>query len=123
MKYYSLLLTAFLVLNACSSSKNWKGTSTFQGTQAEFEELNGKQAFTIQVPDNDTYLKYQFTVNSGKLAAIIKSPTQIMLSKELAHTERDSIHLLNQKGTEYRIYLEGKQAKGGFDISFTNSPH
>lgn len=121
MRYFSFLLTTILLLNACSSSRNWKGTSNSEGTQAEFDELNGKQAFTILVPDNDTYLKYHFIVNSGKFETIIKSPKEVILRKELNAMVSDSIHVLNQKGAEYKIYLKGKQASGGFDIRFTDS--
>lgn len=120
MRYLGFLLTSILLLNACSSSRNWTGTSNREGAQAEFDELNGKQVFTILVPDNDTYLKYHFTVNSGKLETIIKSRKEIILSKELSATVTDSIHVVNQKSTEYKIYLKGKQASGEFNIRFTD---
>lgn len=121
MRYFSFLLTTILLLNACSSSRNWKGTSNSEGTQAAFDKLNGNQAFTITVPDNDTYLKYHFTINSGKIETIIKSPREVILSKELSAMVTDSIRVVNQKGAEYKIYLKGKQASGEFDIQFTDS--
>lgn len=122
MKFYLNLLIIFLLVIACSSSKNWRGTSNLKGTWAEFEKLNGKQAFTILVPDNDTYLKYHFSINGGKLKTIIKSPNKTILDKEFREMdETDSIHLVNQKGTQYKIYLRGKQSSGEFNVKFTTS--
>lgn len=119
----SIFLFAFLFLgDACSSSKNWTGTSNSESTQAVFEALNGKQTFTILVPGNDTYLKYHFAVNSGKLEAKIKSPTATILHKELSELASDSIHIVNQKGTAYKIYLVGKEAAGEFNVGFTAGP-
>lgn len=123
MKYLSFLLISILLLNACSSSKNWTGTSNLQGTKAEFDKLNGKQAFTLLVPDNDSYLKYHVKVNSGKLETIIKSSKKTILNKEFSTMLTDSIHVVNQKGTQYKIYLKGKQASGEVDIRFTDSPN
>ena len=120
MRHFCFLLATILLLNACSSSRNWRRTSNWEGTQAEFDKHNGKQAFTILVPDNDTYLKYHLTIDSGKLETIIKSPKEMILSKEFGTSVADSIHIVNQKGAKYKIYLKGKQASGGFDIRFTN---
>ena len=91
------------------------------GTKAKFDELNGKQAFTLLVPDNDTYLKYYLKVNSGKLETSIKSPKEMILNKESIDMVTDSIHVVNQKGSKYKIYLNGDQASGEFDIRFTDT--
>ncbi len=119
MKYPSFLFAFLLFSGACSFTKNWTGTSNPERTQAVFEELNGKQAFTLLVPANDTYLKYYFAVNSGKLAAQIKSPTETILQQELNKFAADSIHLVNQKGKAYKISLVGKEAAGEFNVTFT----
>ena len=117
---YSIFLCAFiLVFGSCTSSRNWVGTANATGTHATFEELNGKQDFTILVPDNNTYLKYHFAVSSGKLEAKIKSPTEVILSKAVGELDSDSIHIVNQKGAAYKIYLEGKKAAGDFNIRFS----
>lgn len=121
MRYFCFLLTTILLLNACSLSKNWKGTYNSEGIKADFDELNGKQVFTVIVPDNNTYLKYHFNINSGKIETIIKSPKGVILNTELSAMVTDSIHVVNQKGAELKIYLKGRQASGGFDIQFTDS--
>lgn len=120
MKKYAFLLLTVIFLDACSSSRNWKGTSNLRSTQAEFEELNGRQAFTLLVPDHDTYLKYNFMVNSGTIEATIKSPEAVVMRREMGESEADSVHVVNQKGTKYKIYLKGKQASGRFDIKFVD---
>ena len=121
MKKYNFVLMALIMLAACSTTKHWTGTSTLEGTQGAFKELNGKQTFTIQIPDNDTYLKYHFTVTGGKLETIIQSPKEKILNQELSSMVTDSIHIVNQQGAEYKIYMRGKQASGAFDVYFTES--
>jgi hypothetical protein len=64
-------------------------------------------------------LKYHFAVKRGTLQTIIESPHERLLSKQLGKMEADSIHLVNQKGTEYKVYLKGRQALGEFDMKFT----
>ena len=120
MKLLVILLVISALLSACNSSRHWTGTSNPKGTQAEFAELNGKQSFTLLVPSDDTYLKYHFAVEGGELETIIKSPTERVLQKKLGAMENDSIHLVNQKGSAYKVYLNGKQASGNFDVRFTS---
>jgi hypothetical protein len=121
MKLFVLLLLATSLLNACSSSKHWSGTSNAKGTQAEFAELNGKQSFTLLVPNDDTYLKYRFAVEGGELETTIRSPTERVLQKKLVAMVTDSIHLVNQKGSAYKVDLNGRQASGSFDVRFTSN--
>lgn len=120
MKELSVLLTIMLFINACSSPKNWNGTATVKGTKATFSELNGRQAFKMIAPNCDTYLKYNFDITNGRVKAVMKSSDEVVFDKEINAAVLDSIHLVNQKGTEYKILITGKQASGKFDVYFTN---
>ncbi|MVM33735.1 hypothetical protein GO755_27100 [Spirosoma sp. HMF4905] len=110
-----------LFLCSCSSTKNWQGTSNSQVAQAEFKELNGKQTFTLHVPDNDTYLAYQFKETDGQLEAIIKSASERIFDQKIESSEADSFHLVNQKGAEYKVTIKGKHASGAFYVRFESS--
>lgn len=109
------------LLSACSFTKNWQGTSNSQVAQAEFKELTGKQAFTLHVPSNDTYLAYRFNETDGELEASIKSASALVFSKKIDSSEASSVHLVNQKGAEYKVMLKGKHASGAFDVRFVSA--
>ncbi|PQA55047.1 hypothetical protein [Siphonobacter curvatus] len=121
MKRFLVYATIALLLNSCTSTKNWQGSSTPERTQAEFKELNGTQNFTLRVPDNDTYLAYQFKETGGELEASIQSPSSVILNKKIDSLEEKRIHLVNQKGAEYKVTIKGKQASGAVDVRFVDT--
>ncbi|WP_420154661.1 hypothetical protein [Siphonobacter sp.] len=120
MKRFLVYTTIALLLNSCTSTKNWQGSSTPERTQAAFKELNGTQNFTLRVPDNDTYLAYQFKETGGELEASIQSPSSVVFSKKIDSLEEKRIHLVNQKGAEYKVMIKGKQASGAVDVRFVS---
>ncbi|GAB3491400.1 hypothetical protein GCM10027341_04320 [Spirosoma knui] len=115
-----LLIT--VLFSSCSYTKNWQGTSTPQRTQADFNELTGKQVFTLHVPSNNIYLAYQFSEPSGHLEATLKSSSELLFDKPIKTAKAGSTHLLNQKGTEYAVSLKGRRASGKFDVKFVSAP-
>lgn len=121
MKHLILCVTVVFLCNACSVTKNWQGASDTQATQADFKELNGRQVFTLQVPDNDVYLIYQFKKTSGTLEASIKSPSNVVFDRQVDAVESNSIHILNQKGVAYRILVKGRDAAGNFNVRFRSA--
>lgn len=109
------------VFSSCSFTKEWQGTSNSQVTKADFKELTGKQVFTLHVPDNDTYLAYEFKELSGDLEAAIKSPSEYVYYKKIDRADANTIHLVNQKGARYQVSIKGKHASGAFDVRFAST--
>ncbi|AKD55550.1 hypothetical protein [Spirosoma radiotolerans] len=104
--------------SSCAYTKNWQGTSNAQVAQAEFKELTGKQVFVMHVPNNDTYLAYRFKETDGELKASIRSTSAFIVNKTIDFSEENAVHLVNQKGAEYKVTLKGKHASGAFDVRF-----
>jgi hypothetical protein len=117
---FVVCISISLWLISCTNTKNWQGNSTMQAAHATFKELNGKQTFTLNVPDNNIYLAYQFEETEGQLEVSIKSPTEQVFNKQIEYSEANSIHLVNQKGAKYKVTVKGKRAAGAFDIRFVS---
>lgn len=111
-----------LLFSACSYVRNWQGTNNPQLVQAKFDVLQGKQSFVLRVPSNDTYLAYRFNETAGDLKASIKSPSAVVFAKAIDASEKNSVHLVDQKGAIYTVVLSGKRASGDMDVRFRPSP-
>ncbi|GAB3540840.1 hypothetical protein [Spirosoma fluminis] len=120
MNRFMPYLLVTVLFSSCSYTKNWQGSSTPQRTQADFNELTGKQVSTLHVPSNNVYLAYQFSEPNGHLEATLESSSELLFNKAIETAETGSIHLLNQKGTEYTVSLKGRRASGKFDVKFVS---
>ncbi len=118
---FTLYIAIILLFTACSSTKNWQGSSTPQMAQADFKELNGTQNFVLRVPTDDTYLSYRFTATGGELKASVKSASGVVFTNRIESSEEKKIHLVNQKGATYKVSLEGKQASGTMNVKFVST--
>jgi|GEM_PF-2352722 len=123
MNRFVVFASMLCMFSSCSFTREWQGTSNSQVTQANFKELTGKQVFTLHVPDNDTYLAYEFKELSGDLEATIKSPSEYVYYKKINTSDANSIHLINQKGARYEVSIKGKHASGAFDVRFASTAH
>lgn len=82
---YLFLITAF---SSCISySGGWNGSSSRDFTNGEFVDLNGRQAFKIVVPNDDTYLKYSVAVDKGEIKAGLKSSSRKVLDDKPTSSE------------------------------------
>lgn len=121
MNRFVAYVAVSLLFSACTYVKNWQGTNNPDLVQAKFDALQGEQRFVLHVPNNDTYLTYRFAETSGDLQASIKSPSSVVFAKKINASEKNSIHVVNQKGAAYTVVVKGKRASGEFDVRFTPS--
>ncbi len=121
MNRFIAYVAVSLLFSACSYVKNWQGTTNPDLVQAKFDALQGEQRFVLHVPSNDTYLVYRFNETAGHLEASIKSPSAVVFAKKIDTTEKNSLHLVNQKGAAYTVVVKGKRASGEIDVRFTPS--
>ena len=119
MNRFVAYVAVSLLFSACSYVKNWQGTTNPDLVQAKFDALQGEQRFVLHVPSNDTYLTYRFAETAGDLEAAIKSPSSVVFAKKIDATEKNNLHLVNQKGAAYTVIVKGKRASGEFDVRFT----
>ena len=118
---FVLCIAVSSFFSSCSYTNNWQCSSNSQVAQGEFKDLTGEQVFALRVPSNDTYLSYEFKETTGDLEASIKSASKRVFSKKIESSEASSVHLMNQKGTEYQVILKGNHASGSFDARFVSS--
>ncbi len=123
MNRFVAYVAVSLLFSACSYVKNWQGTTNPDLVQAKFDALQGEQRFVLYVPNNDTYLTYRFAETAGNLQASIKSPSSVVFAKKIDASEKNSIHVTNQKGAAYTVVVKGKRASGEIDVRFTPSPN
>ncbi len=100
----------------------WKGSSLPGKSFAEFSNFSGKQDFTIEVPQGTkkVKLKYEFKNIMGKLNFIIKSSSQVVLSKPISGDQKDEITFDKSPNENYKFYLVGKKAQGSYMITYNN---
>lgn len=123
MNRFVAYVAVSVLVSACSYVKNWQGTTNSDLVQAKFDVLQGEQRFVLHVPNNDTYLTYRFTETSGDLQASIKSPSSVVFAQKIDVSEKNSIHVTNQKGAAYTVVVKGKRASGEMAVRFTSSPN
>ncbi len=100
-------------------SRNWQGTDVPGHIQASFTELHGTQSFKILPSSQKTrFLKYTITRDTGKLTLIIKSDSNILVSKEIIGTVKDSINVVDP-GKQMKVSITGQSAAGRFDIKYS----
>ncbi len=119
-----VLLVNFLtsMQSPSNSLDTWKGSSLPGKSFAEFTNFSGKQDFRIQVPPGTkkVKLKYEFKNILGELNFIIKSSSQVVLSKQISGNQKDEITFDKSPNVNYKFYLEGKKAQGSYMITYNN---
>jgi len=119
----SFLLSAVLfascgIINNLST-RNWHGGDVGGHTFASFDEMNGRQDFTLHNPaSGEFYLKYTSDVTEGDLHLVITSDREIIVNRDMSGSVRDSVRISNTGNPNVKISFTGKHARGKFDVSY-----
>ena len=123
-----LLLLLVFTLGACDA---WEGGSTveigmvensgFNNTEARFETLRGRKVRQETLSTGETLvLDYDVTVDKGTLTLMVEDPSgESVWETEVTDSAADQVEIVAAEAGNYDIIVEGDDAGGSYDLSWT----
>lgn len=80
--------------------------------KAKFKELPGKQTFYYGFLATTPTCMYKLRRDERDLKAILKAGSKSIFAQNILSRQANTLHLVNQKGKEHILTLQGKRAAG-----------
>lgn len=116
-----IALCCCLVVIACSVTKQMTANSLPRHNQMTFGLFGGKQHYKMPLFGVDTLSQfhYRFVIDQGEIQMKIKQEGKTILDLEHIKSLNDTLLLKSKDGATIDIFLQGKQAKGSYDLTIT----